>query len=142
MLGQVKHQEGQITDTQCPISEDELHAYVDGLLDPGRRAEVERSLHAHPEVFRRMKAYEAQRNHLREVFAGQPEAPPASSLNLATLVEERLARRRAPWPAAAAAALALLAGGAGRWLLWGRPPNRRARPPAAASADDALPART
>jgi anti-sigma factor RsiW len=93
------------------------------MLEPGRRAEVERYLHTHPEVFRRMKAYEAQRNHLREAFAGQPEAPLASSLNLTRLVEERLARRRVPWPAAAAVALALLVGGAGGWLLGMRPPN-------------------
>src|SRR5260370_40824041 len=134
MLGQVKHQEGQITDTQCPISEDELHAYVAGLLEPGRRAEVERYLHAHPEVFRRMKAYEAQRNHLREAFAGQPEAPLASSLNLATLVEERLARRRGPWPAAAAAAPALLAGGARRFVLGLGAPRGTAAPARSAPA--------
>jgi anti-sigma factor RsiW len=112
-----------MTGAQRPIMEDELHAYVDGMLGPGRRAEVERYLHAHPEVFRRFKAYEAQRDDLREAFVGQLGEPLASSLNLATLVEERLTRRRVPWPAAAAVALALLLGGAGGWLLGIRPKN-------------------
>jgi anti-sigma factor RsiW len=112
-----------MTSAQHPIIEDELHAYVDGMLEPGRRAEVERYLHAHPEVFRRFKAYEAQRDDLREAFSGQLQEPLASSLNLTTLVEERLTWRRVPWPAVAAVILALLVGGAGGWLLGMRPQN-------------------
>src|ERR1700694_4702334 len=112
-----------MTGAQRPIIEDELHAYVDGMLDPGRQAEVERYLHAHPEVFRRFKAYEAQRDDLREAFAGQLGDPLASSLNLATLVEARLTRRSLPWRAAATVVLALLVGGAGGWLLGMRPQN-------------------
>jgi anti-sigma factor RsiW len=112
-----------MTGAQRPIMEDELHAYVDGMLEPGRRAEVERYLHAHPEVFRRFKAYVAQRDDLREAFSGQLGEPLASSLNLETLIEERLTWRRAPWPAVATVALALLVGGAGGWLLAMRPQN-------------------
>jgi anti-sigma factor RsiW len=112
-----------MTGAQRPIIEDELHGYVDGMLEPGRQAEVERYLYAHPEVFRRFKAYEAQRDDLREAFVGQLGEPLASSLNLATLVEERLTRRRARWPVAASIVLALLVGGAGGWLLGRRPQN-------------------
>jgi anti-sigma factor RsiW len=106
---------------QRAILEDELHAYVDGMLEPGRQAEVERYLHAQPEVSRRIKAYEAQRDDLREVFASELAEPLASSLNLATLIEARLTRRKVPWAVAASVGLALLVGAAGGWLLGMRP---------------------
>ncbi|MBI3775173.1 MAG: anti-sigma factor [Gammaproteobacteria bacterium] len=36
--------------TEKPISENELHAYADNLLDPARRSEVEHYLEHHPEA--------------------------------------------------------------------------------------------
>ena len=53
-----------MTDPGRPISEDELHAYVDGLLDPGRRLEVEHYLEAHPAVAQRVGAYRTEREDL------------------------------------------------------------------------------
>src|SRR6201999_547422 len=106
-----------MTGALCSILEDELHAYVDGTLGPSRQAEVERYLHARPEVSRRVRAYEAQRDDLREAFATELGEPLASSINFPRLVEERLTRRRVPWLAAASVVLALLVGGAAGWLL-------------------------
>ena len=40
-----------------PITEDDLHAYVDQLLEPERRAEVMAYLDAHPDVARRVAAW-------------------------------------------------------------------------------------
>ena len=39
-----------------PITEDDLHAYVDGALEPEREAEVAAYLEAHPNVARRVSA--------------------------------------------------------------------------------------
>ena len=36
--------------TRRPITDDELHAYIDGQLDDARRAEVAAYLAAHPEL--------------------------------------------------------------------------------------------
>ena len=53
-----------MTSAQRPIIEDELHAYVDGMLEPGRRAEVERYLHA---VFSQLHPMNQLSNHSRFV---------------------------------------------------------------------------
>ena len=64
-----------MTDPGRPISEDELHAYVDGPLDPGRRLEVERYLEAHPAVAQRVAAYRTEREDLRAAFADRNAEP-------------------------------------------------------------------
>ncbi len=99
-----------------PISEDDLHAYVDDLLDPARRSSVLRYLEQNHAAAERVAAYVAQRDQLRAAFAPIGLEPVPSALNLARLVDERLARRHAPWRVAAAVALAIGAGGAGGWL--------------------------
>lgn len=116
-----------MTDPDRPIAEDELHAYVDGRLDSGRRMEVERYLRLRPEVARRVAIDISQRDALRAAFAAKAAEPIPPSLNLTHLVEARLARRRAPWRMAAAVAGALLfggaVGGAAGWALGSRPPS-------------------
>jgi anti-sigma factor RsiW len=49
-----------------PISESELHAYIDGLLPESRCAEIERYLSTHPE--------EAERADLSRTDAGHQDA--------------------------------------------------------------------
>ena len=112
-----------MTEGGRPITENELHAYVDGQLDPERRASVDRYLREQPEVARRVAAYGTQREELRAAFAARAAAPIPPSLDLARLIEERLTRRRAPWRLAASVALALGLGGAGGWYLGSRPPT-------------------
>jgi anti-sigma factor RsiW len=112
-----------VTDARRPISEDELHAYIDGQLDPGRRQEVERYLQAYPAVAQRAAGYSTQRDSLRAAFAESGVQPLPSSLNLTRLIEERLGRRRLlPWFALAGIVLAFGFGGTGGWLLGERPP--------------------
>jgi anti-sigma factor RsiW len=48
-----------------PDDEAELHAYVDGRLDAGRRAEVEARLAADPAAANRVRAWKEQRHALR-----------------------------------------------------------------------------
>ncbi|MFV0332589.1 MAG: anti-sigma factor family protein [Tropicimonas sp.] len=102
--------------TDRPVSEDELHAHVDGALDPTRRAEVSAYLGAHPDVARRIDAYRAERQSLREALAPILDEPLPSELNLRRMLETR--RRPFPPPRwAAAAAISLCIGGAGGWAL-------------------------
>jgi anti-sigma factor RsiW len=101
-----------------PITEEDLHAYVDDALDPSRRAEVETYLGLHPDVSRRVRHYEEQQKTLRAALAPVSEEPIPSGLNLAQLIEAR--RRPSHWlslRAAAAAVLLLGFGAAGGWSL-------------------------
>lgn len=51
-----------------PISEDDLHAYVDGRLAQARGAEVAAYLAAQPQEAERIRAYAAQNKALRDLF--------------------------------------------------------------------------
>ncbi len=110
-----------MTETGRSISEDELHALVDGHLNPRRRQEVEHYLQAHPAAAQRAAVYREQREELRAVFANKAAEPLPSSLNVKRLVEERLHRPHRPWLAALAAAVAFSVGVTGGWLLGQRP---------------------
>lgn len=100
-----------------PISEEDLHAYVDDRLDPDQRAVVARYLDANPAAADRVAAYIKQRDQLRAAFAAPALEPIPPALNLSRLVEERLARHRSSWRIAAVIALTLIAGAGGGWLL-------------------------
>lgn len=103
--------------SELPIAEEDLHAFVDGQLAPSRRADVQRYLDANPEEARRVAAWTAQREALRDAFALHGAAPLPPELNLSRLIEQRLRPRRVGWLAAASVVLALGLGGAGGWLL-------------------------
>jgi anti-sigma factor RsiW len=55
--------------------EAQLHAYVDELLAPAERAEVERYLAEHPEEQARIASYQRQRALLRKAFEGVLDEP-------------------------------------------------------------------
>lgn len=102
-----------------PISEDDLHAYVDGALSDARRVEVEAYLERNPEVAERYARFGAQRNALRAALGPIAAEPVPLNLNLAHLVASRRRSSRSGWRAAAAACLLLLAGGGSGWMLRG-----------------------
>lgn len=54
--------------SRLPVTESDLHAYVDGTLPEARRAEVEAYLAAHPEDAERIAAYRRQNEALRALF--------------------------------------------------------------------------
>jgi anti-sigma factor RsiW len=54
--------------TQVPVTEAELHAYIDGLLPAERRAEIEAYLAAHPEDAQRVRAWQEQNQALHAWF--------------------------------------------------------------------------
>jgi anti-sigma factor RsiW len=119
-----------------PITEDELHAFVDDGLDPARRVAVSDYLLAHPEEAKRIEGYRAQREVLRAALAPIAEEPLPPELNLPRMIEGRR-RSTAVWRMAAAAALLVCVGGAGGWSLHAvTEPGRRGIPALAREATD------
>ena len=93
-----------------PITEAELHAYVDGALAEGDRAGVEAWLASHPEDAERLRAYAEQNTLLRSFYNPVLEEPvPAKLLAV---------RPRAWWGYAAAAGIFALGIGLG-WFVRG-----------------------
>jgi anti-sigma factor RsiW len=66
-----------MTPASAPVSEEEIHAYLDGELSDDRRAAVATYLREHPEERRRLQAYRADGEAIRRVFSGSPDAGPA-----------------------------------------------------------------
>ena len=105
--------------TGHPITEDDLHGYVDGAIDGARRAEVAAYLQDHPDVAARTANYMKQRDTLRASLAPIAEEPIPLQLNLARMIEARRGPRISKWVASLAAALLIFVGGAGGWSLRG-----------------------
>jgi anti-sigma factor RsiW len=94
-----------------PITEDELHAYVDGELPPERREAVEAWLDAHPDDAARVHQWRVMSDMLHEKYDGVVDEPIPARLNL-----DRLDTRPRQWVSmAVAATLAafVIGGGAG-----------------------------
>lgn len=108
-----------------PISEDDLHAYVDDRLDRARRHEIEHYLDDQPELSRRVAAYRTQRDVLRSALASRAAEPIPPELNLSRLLEVRLRQRNPWWRMAAAMILCLGIGGAAGWYLTATPSPSR-----------------
>lgn len=103
-----------------PITEDDLHGYVDQVLAPERRAEVEAYLAEHPEVAGRVAGYAAQRDGLREALGPIAQEPVPPELSLGRMIEARRPSAwHRPWQAIAAAVLLLAIGGTGGWAWRG-----------------------
>jgi anti-sigma factor RsiW len=101
-----------------PITEDDLHAYVDDVLAPERRAEVDSYLADHPDVAKRVTGFANQRELLRAALAPIVDEPLPPELNLSRIIEGQ--RRGSPpvrW--AIAAMLLLSVGGLGGWVMRG-----------------------
>ncbi len=81
--------------TNRPITEDDLHAYVDGALEPEREAEVAIYLEGHPDVARRVSVFSDQRDLLRKALAPIADEPLPPQLDLSRIIENQ---RRRPSP--------------------------------------------
>lgn len=106
-----------------PVSEEDLHAYVDGHLDEARRDEIKAYLARNPQEAERVAAYARQREALRAAFAPLAEAPLPPSLNVRRMIVTARARVRGYQRLAAAAAVALVLfsmGGLSGWMLRGQ----------------------
>jgi anti-sigma factor RsiW len=108
-----------------PITEDDLHAYVDGVLEPERLAEVATYLEGHADVAARVAGYAAQRELLRGALAPIADEPLPPRLNLSRMIENRRRPLWLTWRAAAAALLLVSIGGLSGWVVRGavQPPD-------------------
>jgi anti-sigma factor RsiW len=99
------------------ITEDDLHAYVDGELAADRRGAVEDWLAAHPEDASRVDAWRTQAELLRARYGAVANDEPPERFDLTQLLRHR--RRGVAALAVAAALAAFLVGGAVGWFARG-----------------------
>jgi anti-sigma factor RsiW len=103
-----------------PVSEEDLHGYVDGRLEPGRRDAVEAYIDAHPDVAARVADYGRQRDALRAALARAGEAPLPPELNLERMIAAHESRRSfSGWRNAASLVITLGLGAASGWFVRG-----------------------
>jgi anti-sigma factor RsiW len=105
-----------MTDTKIPVTEDELHAYVDNELPAERRGDVEAWLAARPEDAARVQSWRAMAEMLHARYDSVLDEPVPKRLEL-----ERLSQPPRRWMmgAAAAALIAFIAGGGVGWIAHG-----------------------
>jgi anti-sigma factor RsiW len=97
-----------------PVSEEELHAYVDGELPADRRDAVEAWLAQRPDDAARVAGWRAQSDAIRARYTTVVREPVPARLALDRLTARGRFGLRI---AAAAAAVAFLVGGVGGWFL-------------------------
>jgi anti-sigma factor RsiW len=102
-------------DQITPVTEDELHAYVDGEVPDDRRGAVESWLETHPEDAAQVAAWRAQADAIRARYSGVVNEPVPASLKLDRLA--RSGRRASLGLTAAVAMIAFLVGGVAGWAV-------------------------
>jgi anti-sigma factor RsiW len=105
-----------MTDIKIPVTEDELHAYVDNELPPERSGDVEAWLAMHPDCAARVKAWREMAAVLHARYDKIADEAVPRRLEIEQL--ERTPRRWIYGAVAAALAAFVLGGGAG-WLIRG-----------------------
>lgn len=107
-----------MTDPRTPVTEDELHAFLDNELPAERRADVEAWLASHPDDAARMRGWREMAELLHARYDAVAEEPVPQRLELERLTSRAQAR---PWVAGAIAAslIAFVAGGSVGWLARG-----------------------
>jgi len=105
-----------MTDTNIPVTEDELHAYVDNELPVERRAAVEAWLAAHPDEAERVTSWRAMSDALHAKYDAVMDEPVPARLSV-----DQLSRTPRRWMMGAIAAtlLAFAAGGGVGWMAHG-----------------------
>ncbi|CCD90474.1 conserved hypothetical protein [Bradyrhizobium sp. ORS 375] len=105
-----------MTEPTIPVTEDELHAYVDNELPAERRSDVERWLATHPAEAERVESWRSMAEALHARYDSVVNEPVPSRLDL-----DRLDRRPRRWiiGAMAASVVAFAVGGAVGWIAHG-----------------------
>jgi len=105
-----------MTDRNIPVTEDELHAYVDNELPAERRSDVEAWLASHPDDAARVQSWRAMAEALHARYDSVADEAVPKRLEI-----ERLVRQPRKWVygAIAATLAAFIAGGGVGWLARG-----------------------
>jgi anti-sigma factor RsiW len=105
-----------MTDSNIPVTEDELHAYVDNELPGERLAAVEAWLSTHSDDAARVASWRAMRDALQAKYGAVADEPVPPRLSL-----DALARPPRRWMMGAIAATlaAFVAGGSVGWIAHG-----------------------
>src|SRR6476659_997000 len=124
-------------DRDSPVTEDELHAYIDGELPADRMEAVTAWLAAHQEQAVTVASWRAQSERIRARYSAVLEEVVPERLTLDQVIRKDRAngKSRIAW-AAAAAVVAFLAGGASGWFAHGT--SIGTRPNSVAVANGAL----
>src|SRR5262249_30996939 len=107
-------------DRDSPVTEDELHAYIDGELPNERKEVVASWLAAHPEQAALVASWRAQAESIRARYGAIVEEPVPDRLMLDRVLKHDRANGRS-WAAmvAAAAVVAFVVGGTAGWMARG-----------------------
>ena len=105
-----------MTDPKIPVTEDELHAYVDNELPAERRGDVEAWLAAHPDDAERVRSWRVVADALHARYDSVADEAVPKRLEI-----ERLERQPRRWiyGAIAATLVAFIAGGGVGWMAHG-----------------------
>src|SRR2546430_11890427 len=105
-----------MTDPHIPVTEDELHAYVDNELPAERRSDVETWLASHPDDAARVQSWRAMAEALHARYDSVIDEAVPKRLEI-----ERLVRQPRKWiyGAIAATLAAFIIGGSAGWLARG-----------------------
>ena len=105
-----------MTDKNIPVTEDELHAYIDNELPVERRGDVEAWLATHSDDAERVRSWRAMAEMLHARYDSIADEAVPKRLEI-----ERLARQPRKWMVGAVAAtlLAFVAGGGAGWIAHG-----------------------
>jgi anti-sigma factor RsiW len=105
-----------MTDRGIPVTEDELHAYVDNELPAERRGDVEAWLTAHPDDAARVQSWREMAEALHARYDSVADEAVPKRLEI-----ERLVRQPRKWiyGAVAATLVAFIAGGGAGWIARG-----------------------
>lgn len=105
-----------MTENEFPISDTDLHAYVDGQLDPQQRQRVETALQNNPQLRETVASYQQQNSLLHQAF--DPVLHEESPDRLLSSIKAPT-KRQHPWYNVAAGLALLLVGSVSGWSIRG-----------------------
>src|SRR2546427_8021056 len=105
-----------MTDRNIPVTEDELHAYVDNELPAERRGDVEAWLASHPDDAARVQSWRAMAEALHARYDSVVDEAVPKRLEIERLVQQP---RKWIYGAIAATLAAFIIGGSAGWLARG-----------------------
>src|ERR1700675_3845997 len=105
-----------MTDKNIPVTEDELHAYIDNELPVERRGDVEAWLATHSDDAERVRSWRAMADALHARYDSIADEAVPKRLEIERLVQQP---RKWIYGAIAATLLGFIAGGVVGWMAHG-----------------------